>query len=94
MEQRLRERVIQYDGAHSRCITDFVSTTSMTSERITTCLDLIKQRVDIDDAATTLQTMIDQLQQISYGRDWLRRVLIAGNNENITIIVPVKGGDQ
>ena len=68
MEQRLRERVIQYDGAHSRCITDFVSTTSMTSERITTCLDLIKQRVDrvdIDDVATTLQTMVDQFQQLA-----------------------------
>ena len=63
----------------------------MTSARITTCLDLIKQRVDIDDVATTLQTMVDQLQQISYGRDWLRRVLIAGNNENITAMVLVKG---
>jgi hypothetical protein len=66
----------------------------MTSARITTCLDLIKQRVDIDDVATTLQTMVDQLQQISYGRDWLRRVLIAGNNENITVMVPVKGADE
>jgi hypothetical protein len=38
--------------------------------------------------------MVDQLQQISYGRDWLRRVLIAGNNENITVMVPVKGSDD
>jgi hypothetical protein len=66
----------------------------MTSARITTRLDLIKQRVDIDGVATTLQTMVDQLQQISYGRDWLRRVLIAGNNENITVMVPVKGADE
>jgi hypothetical protein len=38
--------------------------------------------------------MVDQLQQFSYGRDWLRRVLIAGNNENITVMVPVKGADE
>ena len=37
----------------------------MTSARITTRLDLIKQRVDIDDVATTLQTMVDQLQQLA-----------------------------
>src|SRR3954464_143231 len=65
MEQRLRERAIQYDAAHSRCITDFVRTTTMTSARITTRPDLIKQRVDIDDAATTLQAMVDQLQQLA-----------------------------
>jgi chorismate-pyruvate lyase len=66
----------------------------MTSARITTRLDLIKQRVDIDGVATTLQTMVDQLQQLSTGRNWLRRVLIAGNNENITVMVPVKGADE
>jgi hypothetical protein len=65
MEQRLRGRTIQYDGAHSRCITDFARTTPMTSAQITTRLNLIKQRVDIDDAATTLQTMVDQLQQLA-----------------------------
>jgi chorismate-pyruvate lyase len=66
----------------------------MTSARITTRLDLIKQRVDMDGVATTLQTMVDQLQQLSTDRDWLRRVLIAGNNENITVMVPVKGADE
>ena len=50
-------RAIQYDGAHSRCITDFARTIPMTSARITTRLELIKQRVDIDGVATTLQTM-------------------------------------
>jgi hypothetical protein len=94
MEQRLRGRTIQYDGAHSRCITDFARTTPMTSARITTRLDLIKQRVDMDGVATTLQTMVDQLQQLSTDRDWLRRVLIAGNNENITVMVSVKGSDD
>ena len=66
----------------------------MTSARITTRLDLIKQRVDMDGVATTLQTMVDQLQQLSTDRDWLQRVLIAGNNENITVMVPVKGSDD